>query len=259
MLWRYFQCLLMLFVFVVVGDEVEKSLPLLMSVITQCCTNHQSYKIYQAAVDLIGDLSRALNHKIAPYCDNLIMLLLQGLSSQVLYMECKPATIACIGDVALAIGGKFAKYLQPVMGVLMSACRATLQMAPTNDSVRKCMKSTQKKVFLALSGILQGLREDAEAASFLPFVDDIVSFAEILYQQQLTQQDRSDSLKKAISCFVGDLAQSLGPLIKPHLEKPFVSALLGECISSPKKDIRNAGLWAEDVVSGVFIPALLFK
>lgn len=84
--------------------------------------NHEEYQLCSIAVGLIGDICRSLGPQSAAYCDQFMNTLLQNLQSPVLHRNVKPAILSCFGDIALAIEGQFANYLDVTMGVLAQAC-----------------------------------------------------------------------------------------------------------------------------------------
>jgi importin subunit beta-1 len=77
-------------------------------------------------VGVVGDISRALNNKILPYCDEIVSILLQDLQNPLLNRNVKPPILSCFGDIALAIGGEFVKYLSVVTTVLQQASTTTV-------------------------------------------------------------------------------------------------------------------------------------
>ena len=56
-------------------------------------------------VGVVGDLCRALDLKILPFCDGVVYQLLQNLQSTTLHRSVKPPILSCFGDLALAVGG----------------------------------------------------------------------------------------------------------------------------------------------------------
>ncbi|CAF4366514.1 unnamed protein product, partial [Rotaria magnacalcarata] len=64
-------------------------------------------QICAAAVGVVGDLSRSLLDKLAPYCDHIMTHLLNCLGDDKLHRSVKPQILSTFGDIALAIGGYF--------------------------------------------------------------------------------------------------------------------------------------------------------
>ena len=81
----------------------------------------------QVTVGVLGDICRAIEEAIAPYCDALMQTLLTNLQSPDVHRSIKPQILSAFGDIALAIGDGFEKYLQHVVGMLQSAMGLSVQ------------------------------------------------------------------------------------------------------------------------------------
>ena len=77
-----------------------------------------------AAVGLFGDICRSLSEQILPHCDEVMTILLANLSNQDVQRQIKPQILSVFGDVALAIGVEFKKYLEVCMRTLVEASQA---------------------------------------------------------------------------------------------------------------------------------------
>ncbi len=86
--------------------------------------NHAEPTICQASVGLIGDICRALGSKVLPFCDSIMGLLMEVLSNNDVDRKVKPQILAVFGDMALAIGPDFKKYLEMVLNMLQQASQA---------------------------------------------------------------------------------------------------------------------------------------
>jgi importin subunit beta-1 len=107
---------------------LESFAPFLFSALS----NHEEYQLCSIAVGLIGDICRSLGSQSASYCNNFMTTLLQNLQSPVLHRNVKPAILSCFGDIALAIEGQFANYLDVAMSVLAQACN--IRAAPVSTA-----------------------------------------------------------------------------------------------------------------------------
>lgn len=83
--------------------------------------NQDEPSLCSMAIGLVSDITRSLNERIEPFCDDLMNRLLHDLSSPALGHTLKPAILQCFGDIAQAIGGAFDKYLAVVAQVLQQA------------------------------------------------------------------------------------------------------------------------------------------
>ena len=67
----------------------------------------QEYAVCQVCVGVLGDVCRAIEEQVFPYCDRVMLLLLHNLQSGDVHRSIKPAILSAFGDIALAVGDKF--------------------------------------------------------------------------------------------------------------------------------------------------------
>ena len=84
-------------------------------------SNYEEHQVCAVAIGVVGDICRALEVKVLPYCDEIISLLLRNLQNPALNRNVKPPILSCFGDIALAVGGHFEKYMQVTMSMLVQA------------------------------------------------------------------------------------------------------------------------------------------
>lgn len=77
-------------------------------------------QVCHAAVGLVGDICRAMGHRlIGGFTDEVMEVLLSNLGDNNVHRTVKPQILSVFGDVALAIGPEFRKYLEHVLQTLM--------------------------------------------------------------------------------------------------------------------------------------------
>lgn len=104
-----------------IGPDFAKYLPEFYQFLEMDLQNFEEYQVCAVTVGVVGDICRALENKILPYCGGIMTQLLRNLSSDNLHRSVKPPLFSCIGDIALAIGDNFNKYLMYAMNTLQIA------------------------------------------------------------------------------------------------------------------------------------------
>ena len=84
----------------------------------------------QISVGVLGDISRALEDQLQPFCNRLMQILLENLQSDAVNRNVKPQILSAFGDIALAIGDNYELYLSAVLSMLQSAQVSSLRGAP---------------------------------------------------------------------------------------------------------------------------------
>ena len=93
----------------------------------------------------VGDLCRALEVNVSGYCDIIVQKLLEALQAPNLDRAVKPEILAVLGDIALAVGEGFVKYLPFTMTMLMQAAQSPMpeDVRRKHNSPRcRCLAST---------------------------------------------------------------------------------------------------------------------
>jgi len=229
-----------------VEADFEKYMPHFRGFLTLGLRNYEEHQVCAVAVGVVGDISRALGPKLLPYCDEIVSLLLQDLQNPVLNRNVKPPILSCFGDIALAIGGEFVKYLNIVMNMLQQASTTTVDM---NDyDLVDYLNQLREGIFEAYTGIIQGLRTDGMAdPHFLPYAPHVINFVGFVF----SDNSRTESVTRGAVGVLGDLAHALGGQVKQALQAPFVKELLNECLKSDSPQTSDVAQWAKEVISNL--------
>jgi len=220
------------------------------------------------AVGVVGDLCRAVGKNITPYCDDLVTLLLRNLQNPKLNKDVKPPILTCFGDIALAIGGYFEKYLSIVIAMLQQASQTPVRNQDDYDEV-EFVNSLREGIFETYTGIVQGLRIDNQAAAFEPYIEPLVLFIESIWDDP----NRSEGISNGIIGVLGfvrfpyntqkkncaywftylsrDLAQTFQSRLKPIFEREGVKKVIQECRESPDPKIKEIGKWTYKLVASM--------
>ncbi|CAF0735123.1 unnamed protein product [Adineta steineri] len=233
----------------VLGINFLKYIDHVLPFIYEALNNHAEYQICAAAVGVVGDLSRSLLDKLAPYCDLIMTHLLTCLGDDKLHRSVKPQILSTFGDIALAIGSYFKKYLEHVLNTLNQACRA--QVAKNDYDMIDYLNELREGCLSAYTGIIQGLRNSATSAGDssvtlaelqlvtgqLPF---IVQFIETIARDP----NKSDSIVGSAIGLIGDLVTSYGQQMIQYVERDTIEKLIAEGKRSKVMKTKTLATWA---------------
>lgn len=156
------------------------------------------------AVGTIGDISRAINDGLVPYCDTLMTTLTENIQSPILHRDVKPMIISSFGDIALAIGGNFDKYLSVVMSILNSAFASTATESGGDYELEDYFFALRESILEANVGIVQALK--ASQKSYMINEHLVGMFA--MLQEVFRDGQRGESISSTMVGLLGDLAEA---------------------------------------------------
>ncbi|XP_055812701.1 importin subunit beta-1 [Solanum dulcamara] len=230
------------------GSDFLKYMPEFYKYIEMGLQNFEEYQVCSISVGVVGDICRALDDKILPYCDGIMTLLLKDLSSSELNRSVKPPIFSCFGDIALAIGEHFEKYLQFALPMMQSAAQMCAQLDNSDDELLEYGNQLRRSIFEAYSGILQGFKS-TKANLMLPHAPHLLQFIELVAKDS----PRDESVTKAAVAVLGDLADALGSSAKTIFKDPaFLEQLLGECLQSDDEQLKETATWTQGMIGRAF-------
>ncbi|KAK7318068.1 hypothetical protein RJT34_02766 [Clitoria ternatea] len=208
--------------------------------------NFEDYQVCAITVGVVGDVCRALEEKILPYCDGIMTQLLKDLSSNQLHRSVKPPIFSCFGDIALAIGENFEKYLLYAMPMLQSAAELSAHTAGADDDMTEYTNSLRNGILEAYSGIFQGFKGSPKTQLLMPYAPHVLQFLDSLYMEK----DMDDVVTKTAIGVLGDLADTLGGNAGPLIQQSVSSKdFLKECLSSDDHLVKESAEWAKLAIS----------
>ncbi|KAF9602487.1 hypothetical protein IFM89_028501 [Coptis chinensis] len=223
------------------GVDFAKYMPEFFKYLEMGLQNFEEYQVCAITVGVVGDICRALEEKVLPYCDGIMTQLLKDLSSDRLHRSVKPPIFSCFGDIALAIGENFEKYLMYAMPMLQSAAELSAHTPGFDEEMTDYTNLLRDGILEAYSGILQGFKSTAKAPLLMPFAPHILQFLDSLYQEK----DMDDAVTKTAVGLLGDLADTLGSHAGPLIQLSVSSReFLNECLSSDDHLIKESAEWA---------------
>lgn len=230
------------------GPDFAKYMPEFYKYMETGLQNVEEYQVCSVTVGVVGDVCRAIEDKILPYCDGIMTQLLKDLSSNQLHRSVKPPIFSCLGDIALAIGDKFDKYLMYAMPMLQSAADLSARTSAADDEMIEYTNILRNGILEASSGILQGFKNSPKAQLLIPYAHHILQFLDSIY----LEKDMDDLVMKTAIGVLGDLADTLGSNAGSLIQQSLSSReFLNECLSSDDHLIKESAEWAKLAISRV--------
>ncbi|CAI0552397.1 unnamed protein product [Linum tenue] len=164
------------------GPDFEKYMPELFKYLEMGLQNFEEYQVCSVTVGVVGDICRALEAKILPYCDGIMTQLLKDLSSNQLHRSVKPPIFSCLGDIALAIGPDFEKYLMYATPMLQSAAELSSHTEGADDEMIEYTNALRSGILEAYSGILQGFKSSTKTQLLIPYAPHVLQYLDSIYK-----------------------------------------------------------------------------
>lgn len=165
------------------GPEFGKYMPEFYKYLEMGLLNFEEYQVCSITVGVVGDICRAVDEKILPYCDGIMNHLIKDLSSEELHRSVKPPIFSCFGDIALAIGEHFEKYVAYAVQMMQGAAQLCAQMDTSDDELMEYGNQLKRSIFEAYSGILQGFK-DSKPEIMIPYAQHLLQFIELVFREK---------------------------------------------------------------------------
>ncbi|CAL9769572.1 unnamed protein product [Musa acuminata subsp. burmannicoides] len=231
------------------GPEFAKCMQEFYKYLEMGLQNFEEYQVCSVSVGVVGDICRALDEKVLPFCDGIMSQLLKDLSSPMLHRSVKPPIFSCFGDIALAISEHFEKYIPFVIPMLQGAAELCYQLDVNDDDMQEYGNQLRRGIFEAYSGILQGFKSSKSALMF-PYASPLLKFIEAV----VMDKNRDEEVTKAAVAVMGDLADTLGSNTKVLFKDvTFHMDLFGECFRSDNDQLKETATWAQGMIRRVLV------
>lgn len=215
--------------------------------------NRDEPQVCSAAVASVGDVCRAVEAQVQPYCAPIVNILIENLQDGQLDRNVKPPALGVFGDLALAIGLHYEVHLEKVMRMLQSAAQANF---PLNDEdLVEYQNKLREAILEAISSIFQGLNDKANIAKVTellrPHFQWIVLVIINISQQVLEAPQLVDDavIKNAVGV-IGDVCDVLGEepkaFVKGHSAS--IQALFDAALASHDSSTLQTAQWAQSIV-----------
>ncbi|XP_038048921.1 importin subunit beta-1-like [Patiria miniata] len=209
--------------------------------------NIMEYQVCLAAVGLVGDMCRALNTHIAPLCDDIMQRLMTNLRNEHVHRTVKPQILSVFGDIALAIGPAFMKYLPLVMETLQQASQTKVDK--TDYDMIDCLNELREGCVEAYTGIIQGLKSEDDSLN--PELESLfahVSFIIAFIEEIAGDEDHTDGIVGACAGLIGDLCSIFKNPVADLMDRPLVQEILTEGRRSKNSKTKSLAFWASKAI-----------
>lgn len=210
-----------------VADKVEgqfvKYMDHVKAPLLQGLDHAEEYHVCSVAVHVTCDVARAVGVAFQPWGDDVMKTLLKHLHDASVVRTVKNHIIACIGDIALALGGHFERYLSYVIPVLTQAAQVNYKHDDW-DNV-DYLQGLRESIIEAFSGILLGLSGDNKVALFVQqqgLLGSIVNLINLIADDP----NVTERVLRGTCGLIFDLVKLVGPAIAQQLKTPQVEKII---------------------------------
>eukprot|EP00127_Corallochytrium_limacisporum_P006618 Clim_evm47s231 gene=Clim_evmTU47s231 len=222
---------------------LERFLPYLLTGLR----NIEEAEVCHICVGIVGDLALSLGGKVLAYntFDVFMEVLVENLRNDRLDDSVKPSILSAFGDVALAFGPQFQRYLGIVMDVLASASQYSVE---TDDYDKlEWIYQLRDNCLTAYQMIVQGLGTEG-ISGFNPAYT--VHMLDFIVRVARDRESPETVLSKAAG-LLGDIAhvfkQQATPLLKER--EADLLHLLQRCERTKTAKTRDTARWAHQMVT----------
>ncbi|NXE85321.1 IMB1 protein, partial [Cochlearius cochlearius] len=210
--------------------------------------NYAEYQVCLAAVGLVGDLCRALQSNILPFCDEVMQLLLENLGVSVYLLISQLVTVGLHTEKKVG-GGRSRNHKRVRVAHASSGtslkCALLLPFQSDYDMV-DYLNELREGCLEAYTGIIQGLKGDQENVHpdvmlVQPRVEFILSYIDHI----AGDEDHTDGVVACAAGLIGDLCTAFGKDVLKLVEaRPMIHELLTEGRRSKTNKTKTLATWA---------------
>lgn len=238
------------------GADFEPLLPEFMPFLFKALGNYPEIQLCSIALGLIGDLSRSLHKKLAPWAEQIVQQLFDLLkaNSPPINQTLIPPIVNCFGDLALGLEEHFLPFFPATINLLAQV--STQSMPPVAAGASQHLSpetidffnELRVSILEALTCLIQGAKATGNANAFVPHISSILEFVQAVSRDK----ELSEEAVKAAIALVGDIADSLASeSIRPVFE---VNRWVLDFCATYKGDkrfshgLRKIASWAYSVI-----------
>eukprot|EP01137_Pigoraptor_chileana_P000085 Opistho-2@35669 len=229
-----------------------------------CLGMRQAFHICGSAVGVVGDICRAIGVAVLPYCDDFMGTLLEILKDPKVHRTVKPLVFSAFGDIAMAIGPEFRRYLQVVFDPLSQVAGLKIDNYDNFENV-EYIDQLRQACCGAYTGILQGFRDSESNVQLAPQVNSIINFVKIVFLDlkeyvPKTYQEKIYNNETFIAAFavLGDLCTCFGMNVRSLFIAPqtliWVKQMMALASQSKEKSVKVQVKYVDKQFKAINLP-----
>lgn len=204
----------------------------------------QNTQLCSASIGVVVDICNALGKEFTPFCDEIIETLMEILANEMVQRKVKTEVLSVFGDIAIAIGPEFKKYLNPVLMTLAQA--SSVQINAQDFEMMEYIHDLWESTLHAYTFIVQALKGDGDTPNpdiqlLHPHVAHINQFLLRISEHYL---ELPENIISAACGLIGDMVSVFGMEILVLLEVNFVQMMFNRGKKSKSTKARNTVTWA---------------
>lgn len=219
----------------------------------------QNSQLCSVSIGVVVDICASLGKEMTPFCDEIIATLMEVLSNQLVQRKVKTEVLSVFGDIALAIGSEFKKYLNAVLQTLVQA--STVQFCSVDFEMMEYINDLWESTLHAYTFIVQSLKGDGQAPSpdvqlLHPHVNHINQFLLRIAENHVSMPD---SIISAACGLMGDMVMAFGPDMTALAEVNSVQMMFVRGKKSKSTKTRSTVSWAMREIKKIKMSATIMQ
>eukprot|EP00192_Tetraselmis_astigmatica_P009547 CAMPEP_0117667886 /NCGR_PEP_ID=MMETSP0804-20121206/11224_1 /TAXON_ID=1074897 /ORGANISM="Tetraselmis astigmatica, Strain CCMP880" /LENGTH=890 /DNA_ID=CAMNT_0005475679 /DNA_START=134 /DNA_END=2806 /DNA_ORIENTATION=+ len=244
------------------GKNFTKYMPSFYPILEAGLKNFDDWQVCIACVGLVGDIARAINEDLVPYCKGIMTILWGHLVNSKVHRNIKPQILSAFGDIALHICDQFEPYVADTFNILNSAARMASELTATTEDMIDYNNQLRQGILEAYTGIFQGMSPprinawlysaNEQGTQNLVHAVFIIEFIEKL---STDEGANDENVTKAAVGLLGDVASNVQGIGVTFKAKTFYGQLIQDCSTSSDESLARTARWARDMIQNAMTQA----
>lgn len=231
-------------------QDFKPFVKLLMPFLIRGLEAHEAAAVCAASVGAIGDFFRAVGNEIKPLCDcdKIMRALMDAANDPKVDKGVKPHILSTFGDIALALGEHFNRYLKAVASLLLKAAKA--KKRPDDYDYNAYVDTLRESVLDGFTGIFQSLKDSGKPDSCTPILEEVFTFIVQIGESK----SNPSTTELALVGLIGDIASLGSPSILRYVTNPKITNLVKrlqrqwEENDEEEPELRETASWAMEQI-----------